>query len=50
MIDAIIDNYKTSERDLAIRHLQKLKEYGLKNDLILFCLIEAILQRRLWLG
>jgi len=36
MIDAIIDNYKTSERDLAIRHLQKLKEYGLKNDLILF--------------
>ncbi len=36
MIDAIIDNYKTSERDLAIRHVEKLKAYGLQNDLLLF--------------
>ena len=36
MIDAIIDNYKTSERDLALRHVEKLKDYGLQNDLILF--------------
>lgn len=36
MIDAIIDNYKTAERDLALRHIEKLKEYGLQNDLILF--------------
>jgi len=35
MIDAIIDNYKASERDLAMRHIEKLKEYGLQNDLIL---------------
>ena len=36
MIDAIIDNYKTSEKDLALRHVEKLKDYGLHNDLILF--------------
>lgn len=36
MIDAIIDNYKSSERALAIRHVGKLKNYGLQNDLILF--------------
>lgn len=36
MIDAIIDNYKTSEKDLALRHIEKLKDYGLHNDLILF--------------
>ena len=36
MIDAVIDNYKTSERELALRHVKKLKEYGLQNDLILF--------------
>lgn len=36
MIDAIIDHYKSSERALALRHVEKLKNYGLQNDLILF--------------
>jgi hypothetical protein len=36
MIDAIIDNYNTPEKDFALRHIEKLKNYGLHNDLILF--------------
>lgn len=36
MIDAIIDNYNTPEKDFALRHVEKLKDYGLHNDLILF--------------
>ena len=36
IIDAIIDRYDTPERELAIRHIEKLKEYGLQNDLVLF--------------
>ena len=36
MIDAIIDKYKSSERALALRHVEMLKNYGLQNDLILF--------------
>lgn len=36
LIDAIIDRYDTDENDLSYRHLEKLLEYGLKNDLILF--------------
>ena len=36
IIDAIIDKYDTQERELAIRHIEKLKELGLHNDPILF--------------
>jgi hypothetical protein len=36
IIDALIDRYDTSERAFALRHIEKLKEYGLQNDLILF--------------
>ena len=36
MIDALIDRYDTPERELALRHLEKLKEFGLKNALLLF--------------
>jgi hypothetical protein len=36
MITSKITKYTTSERDLAIQLVEKLKELGLKNDLILF--------------
>jgi hypothetical protein len=36
IVTSIIAHYKTSERDLALQHIQKLKLFGLKNDLILF--------------
>lgn len=36
LIDAIIERYEIDEETLAYRHIQKLQEYGLKNDLILF--------------
>lgn len=36
MIHTIIDHYKTSERELSLRHVERLKELGLQNDLILF--------------
>ena len=36
IIDAIIDKYDTQEQELAIRYIEKLKELGLHNDLILF--------------
>lgn len=36
IVTSIIAHYKTSERDLALEHIQKLKLFGLKNDLILF--------------
>jgi hypothetical protein len=36
MIDAQIGRYNTSEKEFALRNIQKLKEFGLKNDLILF--------------
>lgn len=36
MIDAIIDRYDMSERNLAIRHLKKLKEYEIDNALVVF--------------
>jgi Transposase DDE domain len=36
LVDALIDRYDIDEQDFAIRHIAKLLEYGLKNDLILF--------------
>lgn len=36
MLTSIIGKYTTSERDLAIELIEKLKQLGLKNDLILF--------------
>jgi hypothetical protein len=36
MIDAQIGHYKTSEREYAVMHIKKLKELGIKKDLILF--------------
>ena len=36
IITSIITTYKTSERDIAIELIEKLKQIGLKNDLILF--------------
>lgn len=36
IITSIMTRYDTSERDVAVKLLKKLKELGLKNDLILF--------------
>lgn len=36
MVDVIIDRYNCDEKKLAYRHIEKLLEYGLLNDLILF--------------
>lgn len=36
MLTSIITKYDTSERELAIKLIEKLKEIGLKNELILF--------------
>lgn len=35
MIDALIGHYDNDERKFAIKHIKKLQEYGLQNDLIL---------------
>ncbi|TCL53423.1 DDE family transposase [Hydrogenispora ethanolica] len=36
LIDAIIDRYDVDEEILAYRHIERLRENGLRNDLILF--------------
>jgi hypothetical protein len=36
MIDVRIARYDCSEKELAYQHIQRLQEYGLQNDLILF--------------
>lgn len=35
MIDTLIGRYDSDEREFAIKHIEKLQEYGLKKDLIL---------------
>jgi hypothetical protein len=36
ILDSIIDSYKSDERKMALKHIEKLYTFGYRNDLILF--------------
>lgn len=36
ILDSIIDSYKSDERKMALKHIEKLDTFGYRNDLILF--------------